>query len=119
MEEGFEVITSDNVHLPDLIAQESPDLLVWSKDLGEGKAFMKKMREKQVSLPVIFGLDHIPSKSGRRMEPNEDYFIKSSDPEGLKTKIKKLLNPQSLVSNEADKPYPLAANVTCQLDLNF
>jgi DNA-binding response OmpR family regulator len=119
MEEGFEVITSDDAQLPDLIAQESPDLMVWGMDIGKGKTLMKTMRVRQVGLSVIFELDHIPLKSDLPMEPNEDYFIKSSDLEELKTKIKKLLNPQSMVLSEADKLHPSAATVTCQLDLNF
>ncbi|RPI75254.1 MAG: response regulator [Desulfobacteraceae bacterium] len=120
MEEGYEVATADREPIAGLIEREWPDLVVLDhRDLGDQEVLVKAIRKERNELPVIFGRDRVHLKSDRNRYPQTDYFIKGTDLEGLKIKVKRLLRPQTLPVENMETLIPFSNAPASQLNLDL
>lgn len=118
-EEGYDVIIGMREPIADLIAAEQPDLIVWDRDTRDEKSLLKAIGKASENIPVIFGLDRVPLTSGLPQHRQSEYFIKRSDLEELKIKVKRLLRPQNLPIEDIGKLGPFSNAPASQLNLGF
>ena len=91
VEEGYEVITSDDfTRLLHLIEEEKPDLLIMDIRSGQycGLDFLQDIRNAHHNLPVILCTAYPAFKGDLKSMAADYYVVKSSNLKDLKYKIK-------------------------------
>ncbi len=93
-EEGYEVFTcGDGSRVMNLIEQNGPDLLLMEIRLSKynGLDLLQDVRNRHPNLPVVLYIDAPGYEDHVNCVAADDVFVKSSNLEGLKEKIGKVM----------------------------
>ncbi len=98
-DEGYEVTVADSAAVAmEQIRQTKPDIIILDIKMPgtDGVEFMRKLKEEERDIPVVFCSAYASFKQDFRVWSSDAYVIKSADLTELKSVIKQFVGQKNL-----------------------